>query len=76
VLYSIGENMTKVTYWYCNICGKDFKEGEVGYSDNAPLEIVIPSSYVDARGGEKFHFTDTCLDCREKLSNFVHSMIK
>jgi hypothetical protein len=67
--------MTKKNSWVCDICKEEFKQGEPGYFDNAGIDITIPASSMGERE-EKFHFADTCHNCRVNLSVAINGLIK
>lgn len=67
--------MTKVTYWICDICKKEFRKDSDGYFGNISFEINVPLAFPSG-GSEKFNFGDSCEDCRTTLSEAIHSLIK
>ncbi len=66
--------MTKIVGWTCDICRRDFREGDIGYSNNLPLEIVIifsPEANVSS-----YNFSDVCMNCRTIIDCAVANAIE
>ncbi len=59
--------MIKTSY-FCDICGKEISPQE---ADSISLEINLDGY----RPSDKYNFVHTCLECREKISHAIDSII-
>jgi len=67
--------MTKKQSWICDICKKEFNEGDSGYKTNIGFEIRIPQG-TEYETGLTYFFEDTCLNCRANLGNAISQLIE
>jgi len=65
--------MVKIIGWKCDICRKEFREGDVGFSTNTSLYIKILFTPFDATS--EYKFEDTCLNCRTTLDCSIQKTI-
>jgi hypothetical protein len=61
----------KIKKWRCDICEKEFEEGDGGFDASLPVLIEIPNIMGN---NDKFEFEDTCSKCRESISSFLRSL--
>ena len=65
--------MTKISGWACDICRKEFREGDAGFSSNTPIDIVI---IIQPEVSSEYIFEDTCISCRAKIDSAIQQVIR
>lgn len=65
--------MAQIHRWKCDICGKEFGEGEAGYETCDKLYIKI--RMIPGFPTEEIGYDDTCLNCRSEIADAIGKKI-
>ncbi len=60
--------------WKCDICGKEFKEGDAGWKNKSDLSLSIFRNIFD--GFYKYKYDDVCYECRDKINYSIQNTIE
>lgn len=66
--------MAQINRWKCDICGKEFGEGDAGYKTCDKLYIMIRT--IPGFATEGIGFEDTCLNCRTEISIAIEKKLE
>lgn len=66
--------MTKLNFWKCDICSKIYGPNEKWNETNEPIDLYIPAPSQHLPD-LKVKFEDTCGECRDKIIDFINSIV-
>lgn len=63
----------RINRWKCDICGREFGEGDSGYKTCDKFYIIIrmPPGFAS----EEIGYDDTCLNCRTEITDVIGKKI-
>jgi len=65
--------MTVINGWVCDICRREFRDDEAGYSGRANLKVEITFQLGIV---SEYKFQDTCLNCRTSIDIAIQKEIE